>query len=1103
MSPKLSRLRMALLFACTVSALLAQTSRGTLNGIVKDSSGAGVPGATVVLQDNDRKSSRETTTTDAGVYRFDAVDLGSYRVEVKKTGFQTFATSGIVITAASVVTVDAKLDVGQQSTLVEVSSDAVQLQVEQPVRSSTITSIQSTELPITSRNSTLLALNLPGVSSNRGGFGTSTFSVNGGRGRSNNFMLDGTENNDISINGQAFQLTNTDAVQEVSVQTSNFDSEFGRAGGAIVNMITKSGTDQFHGTGAYLLESTRFNAITNTQSLSSYVINNQKPIPGTDQWFSGTLGGPIKKGKTFFFGAYQERRSVSQSTVNLISPSAAGRATIRSVVPSGRNATLDTYLAATASSAGTSQLSNIALGDGRPAAEIGTFIRTVPSKVRNFQPLVKVDHRFSDRDSLAVRFAFDQTVDPLGGGTNFEGFDTSSQSRYQNVALTETHIFNSTMTNELRLPYNRITLDFPNNPANAVGLTLPSIAVQGVTTLGVATNIPQGRVANNYGLQDTVTKIAGRHTVRAGIDLLVQRSRQIAPSLIRGSVSYLASTGFTGLGNFIDGFSGNQGVASRDFGNATYYPDLFRQAYFVQDRWRISDSLTLSLGLRYEVFGLPMNSLRTPAYAGIFNLNTTTFDGPYSLPNKVNGDNNNFSPNIGIAYSPKFDNGILGRIFGNGKSSIRAGYGIGYESFFNNIASNAVASTPNLLSTQFNAIATTENPRGVANFITQIPASARAANALDSQTLIDPNLRNPYYQRYNLSVQRQLKGGFLVDVAYVGSRGVKLFLNEDLNPLVPLNRRSFPAGTTAASFPANRLQQRFDPLQGPRTVRTNGGSSTYHSLQTEVKRSFRNGFAVTGAYTWSKFIDNGSEIFAFGGGLNIPSLAQTPSPFGGQQIERGLSAFDRDHRAVFTYIYNLPFGKQQNNFLNRVIGGWQISGVTTFEAGVPFTVSNGLDADGFGGAGNDRPDYNPGGRPGVRAVVSTTSPTGYVNPDAANAPIAASDATYIQRPTCTLADGCRAGNLGRNTLRSPGINNFNANFQKDTAVNERVHIQLRGEFFNLFNRPQYGVTNGSAFAPGLGTLNANVQTALGTRFLNPVFQDGGGRVVRFQLKVLF
>ncbi len=1089
----------ALLLVST--ALLAQTSSGTVNGIVKDGSGAGVTGATVTIQDLDRKLSREVQTNDSGIYRFDAVAPGTYRLEVKKGGFQTYAATGFAVSAAQLVTLDAKLEVGQQASVIEVTADSIALQVEQPVRGATISTAQSTQLPIAGRNPVLLALTLPGVSSNRGGFGTGTFSVNGGRGRSNNFMLDGTENNDISVNGQAFQVTNPDAVQEVSLQTSNFDSEFGRAGGGVVNMIVKSGTDLFHGTAGYLLESTSLNAITNTQSLSTYVIQNQKPIPGTDQWFSGTFGGPIRKGKTFFFGAYQERRTVSQSTVNLTSLSQRGRDTIRTAVPKGVNPVLDTFLDATAGSAAVSQLSSIALGGGRPDAEVGTFIRTVPSKVRNMQPLVKIDHRFSDKDTLMGRFAFDQTVDPLGGGTNFNGLDTSSKSRYQNFAITETHIFTPTLTNEFRLPYNRITLEFPNDAANPLGQTLPSISVQGLTALGVATNIPQGRVANNYGLQDTMTKIAGRHTIRFGVDLLVQRSRQIAPSLIRGSVSYLAGGGFTGLGNFIDSFAGNQATAARDFGSATYHPDLFRHAYFVQDRWRVSESFTLSLGLRYESFGLPINSLRTPAYAGIFNLNPTTFEGPYSAPNQVNPDRNNFSPNIGIAYSPSATSGILGKLLGDKKTSIRGGFMLGYESFFNNIASNAVASTPNLIATSIPSVISTAEPRGPANWYSFIPTVSRPPNALDNQTLVLKNLVNPYYERFNLSIQRQLKGGMFLDIGYVGSRGVRLFINEDLNPLVPANLRIFPSGFTAASFPASRLQQRYDPLQGSRTIRTNGGGSSYHSLQTEVKRSFRNGLAFSGAYTWAKFLDNASEVFAWGGGLTGSSLPQTPSIFGGQPSERARSAFDRDHRAVFTYIYTLPFGKSQRGLVSHLIGGWQVSGVTTLEAGVPYTVLNGLDADGYGGTGNDRPDYNPNGRPGVRAQITAAGT--YINPDAANAPILASEAMYIQRATCTAPNGCRPGNLGRNTLRSPGQANFNVNFQKDTRITERVHLQFRTEMFNIFNHPQYGSSNASAFAPGVGSLSSNLQSTLGTRFLNPVYGDGGSRVVRFQLKILF
>jgi hypothetical protein len=1094
----------------TTSAF-AQTSRGTITGVVTDATLAGVPNATVNLIDQERNTTRSTQSNESGLYRFDAVDPGNYVLEVKKEGFQTFKASAFTVAAAQVVNLDAKMEVGSQATVVEVSAESTLLQVEQPVRGATIAGPQRTELPVAGRNPVALALTVPGVSTNRGGTGVGTFSVNGGRGRSNNFLLDGTENNDISVNGQAFQVTNQDAVQEVSIQTSNYDAEFGRAGGAVVNTIVKSGTNEFRGSATYLLESTRFNAITSTQALSSYVQQNNKPIPGTEQWFSGALGGPIKKNRTFFFGAWQERRRQNQATVNLITLSQAGRNTLRQLSPQGRNAHVDLFLDATQGAVANTQLSNVAMGLGRPDVQTGTVIRTLPVKFDNRQPIVKIDHRLTDKDSIMGRFALDDQNFPFGASNNFPGFDTSQRNRYQNAVVTWTRVISPSMTNEFRLPYNRITLDFPNDGTSPVAQTLPSLQIQGLTAVGVATNIPQGRIANNYGLQETISIVRGRHSFRFGADLLLQRARQFAPFSPRGIVNWNASNvagqNFQGLANFLDNFGGTATV-SRDFGSPAYYPNLFRQAYFFQDRWRMSNDLTVTLGVRYEYFGLPMNSLRTPGFEGLFNINPTTFEGPYSQPNRINGDKNNFAPTIGLAWNPSMKGGLLGWLMGDKKFTLRAGYQLGFESFFNNIASNAQASTPNLISTNLNSVPSAAEPRGTGNWFAQIPLTARAPNPLDSQTLILKDLVNPYYQRFNATIQRQLPKDILFEMGYVGSRGVKLFATEDLNPLVPLNFRIFPQGTSAANFPASRLQQRFDPLQGVRSIRTNGASSTYHSLQFDVRRRFKNGFLVNGAYTWSKNIDIASDVFAWGGGLNIPATTMRPSIFGGIPLDRALSAFDRPHRAVFSYVYELPLFKKQQGVAGKILGGWQLAGITTFESGVPYTISNGLDADGFGGAGTDRPDFNPNGRPGVRAQISATSPTGYVNPEQLGAdgrpvPIAAADAMFIQLPTCTNAAGCRSGNLGRNTQRSPGINNFDVNLQKNTRINERFQVQFRTEFFNIFNHVQYGVATASAFAPGVGTLGANMQSTLNGRFLRPEFQDGGGRVVRFQLKLLF
>lgn len=1076
---------------------MAQTSRGTVSGLVTDSSGASVPNASIELRG---QTVRTTQTNEAGAYRLDAVDPGDYRLIVKAAGFQTASRGAVSAAAGQLTSVDFKLEVGETTTVVEVaaSGEAV-LQMEAPVRGGTISGTQAAQLPIAGRNAVSLALTLPGVSSNRYGFGVGTFSVNGSRGRSNNFMIDGTENNDISVAGQALQIRNPEAVQEVAVQTSNFDSEFGRAGGAVVNVITKSGTNEFHGSALYLIDATFDDAITNTQSLAAAVRERGRPLPGTEQWYGATLGGPIRKNKTFFFGSFQDQRQVSQSTVTLTTISAAGRAALNQVFPRGTNPRVDLYNEISANASATSQFFPVALGNGRPSIEFGTVLFPYSASFRSRQITTRVDHQISNNDLLSGRYVIDDISSPQGGaGGFFPGFSTSAPTRYQNAALTETHIFSPTVTNELRLSYNRITLDFPVDTANALGKTLPFYSIAGISGLGVQTNLPQGRIANNYSFQDTVSIVRGRHTFRTGLDLLKQRSRQTAPSVIRGSLTYGASSGFTGFANFVDDFGGT-GSAARDFGNATYYPELLRQSYFFQDRWRATNSLTLTIGLRYEDFGTPMNSLLKPAYSGIFNLDPVTFTGPYSQPNQVKRDRNNFSPMLGIAWSPEGASGLAAKLFGNKKSVIRTGYQMGYDSFFNNIASNAVAAVPNLVSTSVPSQVTTANPRGLPNHSTNLPRQARAILPIDSQTLMSQNLVNPYTQRWSFGLQRQLTDTMTMDVSYVGSKGTRLFVNEDFNPLVPASMRIMPAGVA----PPYATQGRLDNLQGGRLTRTNGGSSNYHAFQSLLQRRMNRGLLLRASYTWSKAIDNASEIFGVGA-TNLPQNTAIPSIFGGLAIDRGLSFFDRTHRAVFSYLYQLPWGANRTGLAQRVMHGWEISGITTFETGVPLTVFNGLDADGIGG-NFDRPDFNPNGRPGVRAQwnPSACPTTNYCNPEASNAPISPSEAMFIGLPAHTGTVPLRTGNLGRNTLRTPGINNFDVNLTKTTRITERLSLQLRAEIYNIVNHPQYGSPSISPFSPGQQGISANVATSPAGRFLKPQFADAGGRVMRYQAVIRF
>jgi hypothetical protein len=937
-------------------------------------------------------------------------------------------------------------------------------------------------------------------------------------------LIDGTENNDISVAGQGNQITNRDAVQEVSVQTGNYDAEFGRAGGAIVNVITRSGTRDFRGTLAFQYDTSTDDAITAAQARNPRVIALGRPLFNDEKIWSGTFGGPLflprfgeggpafdtERGKNFFFVGYLDNRyRAPGGTVNLITPTAAGRALLQQYAS---NPNVASYLAATANTvatvvtAGRPPISLDATGGAqtRGAVEVGTFIREYSTEYFQKEFQLRTDHNITQNDQLSFRYIHQNQDQPFGGSVTFPGFDVDYLARYRNFLTSYTRVFSSTLTNELRLAYNKIQYSFPLQGGTAE--TQPQINIAGLTSIGTDATYPQGRTADNYQIQDTVTKIFGNHTIRTGVDYLRQISTQIAPANTRGSLTFAAGGNFTALGNFVDNLGGSNGTASRVFGSNVYFPKLHRVAVFGQDRWKATDDLTITIGLRYERFGEPFNTLRTPAFTGLFNVDPVTRTGPFSQPNQVEPDTNNLAPTFGIAYSPSFTEGIRGFIFGDRKAVLRAGYNIGYDSFFNNIASNAVASSPNTIVTTTTSTVTTANPRGLANFSNQFPTTAATVLPSSAQTLITPNLRNPYYQRWSLGFQRALPLQLVMDISYVGSKGTHLFINEDYNPLVRPELRVTPAGYTGSTT------GRLDNIQGGRTVRTNGGSSYYNAGQFELRRRFANNFLATVAYTFSKNINNGDEVFAVGLGSGEPSFAPFPSIFGGQRHNYGLSVDDRTHRLALTYVVESPFFREQRGILGKLLGGFQLSGVSTFESGVPFSIQNGFDADGLGGT--DRPTLNLNGQRGIRAVPITDTNgcvLRYVNPEivtARNAQGAATDyqtidpntAQFIVNPTYVAGSPCSTpiiGNLGRNTERSPSVYNTNLTLMKRTRITEKVFLEARTELFNAFNQPNF---------PSSGSITSVANSLTQGQFLNPdngTSTSGGGRTIRYQLKLVF
>jgi hypothetical protein len=720
-------------------------------------------------------------------------------------------------------------------------------------------------------------------------------------------------------------------------------------------------------------------------------------------------------------------------------------------------------------------LNNIALGTGangagvvvaRGPVETGFIGVSAPQLSNDRQWVLRIDRWLNSKQQLAVRYTDDDNISP-SSAMNSPGFTRDFAGKSRNFLVTHTWVATPTITNELRVsPYGLIDFNFPISPnAPPLAFTLPAISISGLSQIGINTNIPQFRKAKNYLVQDTVTKVYNVHTFRFGTEFLKQVAKQRPPFNERGSFSInnATSAGFTALANFIDNFSGQSGNANINFGSPVYDPSLFRQSYFVQDIWKAKKSLTLTLGLRYENFGQPANhAFKFPAFAG--------FDpAVFQTPNKVNRDNNNFGPIVGFSYAPQGNLGPLAWLLAAGKSVVRGGYQVSYDTFFNNMLSNIAADSPN------NTSSTTTAPaanRGSANFFPgAIPSTPRAPSPLDQQTSVfNKDIRNPYTQRWSLGIQRELPLKLFMDVSYVGSAGRKLFITEDLNPIL--------------TQPGTRLF----PSVGIRRYRSSGANSDYHSLQVRVDRRMSRGVQVGASYTWSKLIDQISEIF--GTDSSNTSMASVPVAQGGLKLDRAVSDYHRKHRLTVSYIWDIP--GPHGGALEQLAGGWQITGIASFQSGAPFTIINGLDRNGDGVVTSDRPDVgNPNAPHNTRAqrVAASVCSTGFRNPDTGQC-VTPNDVYVVQAAGATGFPG--PATLGRNTERSNPVANFDMSLFKVFRIKENLKLEYRWEAFNVFNHPQF-----------TGVPGRNVTSTLAGEFFNYDLLNGGGRSMRMGLKVIF
>ena len=974
------RLELGLLLLMALLATgVSQTSRGTLTGTVTDASGAVIADATIIIKNQDTGIERQTTSNSAGIYRIDAVELGTYSVKAQAKGFSAEERTGVEIQSSRTLGLDFSLKVGGAKEVVTVEATGVEvaLQTTEQVRGANFATETISTLPVLGGDSLTLTQLLPGVSLGSGNSinqnGTLNFSVNGQRPRGNNFMIDGVENNDISVSGPAFTITNPDAVQEVSVQTADFTAEYGRAGGAVFNQITKSGTNEFHGTATWVYTGSAFKALDHLDRVGGLT----DPPRTVENIPDFTFGGPLVipglydgHNKTFFFGAAQWDRFYGKTTRTLRAPDEAGVALLQSLAPSCPNAAI--YLKAIGPIRGLPTLNPVAVSLAVPSGPTcdgtlrtglsmttGQVIRQSPLASLDNNHQIRVDHNVSSKQTMSFRWLYDSSSVIPNGLSNFPGFDFNFIGKTMTGAFVDTYVVSPSVTNEFRFNYGRIGFDFENISSDAFFANLPAYGGlgNGLTGFGVQTNIPQFRFANNWQYQDTVSWTRGRHTFRFGADFLRQLARQRPPFNERGSFNYSTSSGVTAFANFLDDFGGTSGSLNRQFGSSIYHPNLFRQSYFFQDSWKATTNLTLNLGVRYEIFGQPGNTFTVVGFTNYDPVN-------FAAPNKLGTDYGNLGPSIGFAWNPRGERWFQ-RVMGGEKTVWRGGYQRSFDASFNNLLSNIAGSSPNTLGGN---VLSTSVGRGAANFSTLfagIVATPPDKTSAQSNLFLG-DLPTPDTQRWSLGFQRELPYNLFIDTSYVGSVSHHLYRTIDMNPIVDL-----ATGDRLHTELQTSLTPAIRAGQGIRTVRAASANSNYEALQLNVRRGFKStplgSMQLIGSYSYAHYLDQVSDVFGFD---STPSAFQSlPQVLGfSPSVDYGNSDFDRRHVGAIGLLWTPRAPK--TGLLGSLAGGWTLSTVSHWSTGFPFTVQNGFDRNGDGQSAPDRPDIsNPNEPFDTRAVI--------------------------------------------------------------------------------------------------------------------------------------
>ncbi len=1058
----------------------AQSFRGSIRGTVTDPSGAVIVGAKINVKSSATGFTRDVISLADGSFVVPELPAGEYTVSVSSPGFTTFADKAIVRVGEE-TTFDVPLPIGQVEKYFVTTVTPV-VETTEDVLGGTVDQTLVAELPLNGRDFGKLVALVPGVivegsgvAGTEKGFGQ--FNINGQRDRSNNYTLDGTDNNDpwfnnsalnqVGITGAPATLLPIDAIQEFNLQ-SQFPAEYGRNTGGVVNIITKSGTNDFHGSAFEYARNSFWDARNYFDPVGTphtQFINNQ---------FGGSFGGPIIHDKTFFFGAYEGQRERVGSdfdfTLPTVSEINSARALALSKNPAINTAPLDAIL------------SYFPVNN--------TSVNTVPGSVKDFNDLdnfiLKLDHRFNAINSFAVRYAFGQSdqkfpLGSLGGfgsGSRLPGFQQISPTRVQVVSASFLSALSATHINELRFGYTRLRNSFTSQdavspisglPDFGTGLPgIPEIDFGGLMeNLGAtAFSVPRARISQNYQILDNFTWIKGAHTLKFGGEYRRTWVSAFNDNLGRGLIEF----GPTGLdptdpiidtlANFYLGYfcdmmntgTNCPGFAEGNIGNTqrtTYNNGL---AFFAQDEFRVRSNLTITYGLRWEYFG-PISEKNNLLY---------NFSGPFSADSQLvrvgtdglsgayKRDLNNFGPRLAVAWSP-FQNTV-----------VRAGYGIYYDYIpqdlmianFTTVAGIATnpAGPRAVLPLAFNSAAWNGTATG--------PVFSSVTSGPFPIFVTTHDLATPYAGEWNLNIQQQISKGAAIEIGYVGSKGTRLVRLYDAN------------------------QDDINTNYGEIDTFATNSASTYNALQVQARFNNWHRFSGFSAYVFSKSLDGASDGIDF----NFSSAA-FPQNSDDLQAEKGPSTFDARHRWTTALNYSVPIWSR---LPSRLAQGWGWNTIVTVMSGQPIGIitPNGI----FNADSSDNFHQRPDVVPGVNQILGGNPANGYINPFAFALPAG------------------NFGDLGRDAVYGPGFWNIDFSVTKDTKLTERLNLQLRAEFFNIFNHPQFALPGGTVAPPLPGmTLPQALAACPGCSSTstpdvaqgNPGLGGGGPRVIQFAARLQF